>query len=243
MYKVSRKPSVVLYIAENKTLAGKEDRIYEGEALGRRMAVVFFEDIPGHANMVRRVHRENMGMQQRLLSIAEVLQTLGGHGVPADPARTAAQLEQLLERQYEHLELTRFRCSVETAHPEAHVFSLSDEVDAEQALALEVPVGDRTKLILARSLQRHDGLRAEETLQAAWNESLATLRDRAAHLFPAPVVPLAPPARGRGRGRGPAALGALAAPARGRGRGGRGAPAAPAALAPGRGRGRGKGRA
>jgi hypothetical protein len=35
MYKLSCQPSVILYIAENKTLAGKEDRSYEGEALGR----------------------------------------------------------------------------------------------------------------------------------------------------------------------------------------------------------------
>ena len=33
---------MVLYVAENKTLAGKEDRAYEGEAMGRKMALVFF---------------------------------------------------------------------------------------------------------------------------------------------------------------------------------------------------------
>ena len=36
MYRVSLKPSVVLYVAENKTLKGKDDRAYEGEALGRK---------------------------------------------------------------------------------------------------------------------------------------------------------------------------------------------------------------
>ena len=36
MYRVSCNPSVVLYVAENKTLAGKEDRAYEGEAMGRK---------------------------------------------------------------------------------------------------------------------------------------------------------------------------------------------------------------
>ena len=35
MYRVSCNPSVVLYVAENKTLAGKEDRAYEGEAMGK----------------------------------------------------------------------------------------------------------------------------------------------------------------------------------------------------------------
>ena len=33
--------SVVLYVAENKTLAGKEDRAYEGEAMGRNLVLVF----------------------------------------------------------------------------------------------------------------------------------------------------------------------------------------------------------
>ena len=41
MYKLSSSPSAVFYIAESKTLAGKEDRAYEGEALGRKLAIVF----------------------------------------------------------------------------------------------------------------------------------------------------------------------------------------------------------
>ena len=41
MYRVSCNPSVVLYVAENKTLAGKEDRAYEGEAMGRNLVLVF----------------------------------------------------------------------------------------------------------------------------------------------------------------------------------------------------------
>ena len=45
MYRLSINPAVVLYVAENKTLAGKEDRTYEGEAQGRKLAVVLFEDM------------------------------------------------------------------------------------------------------------------------------------------------------------------------------------------------------
>ena len=88
MYRVSCKPSVVIYVAENKTLAGKEDRAYEGEAMGRKLALVFFED--ADAGMVRRVDRGCVGMQQELLTLAELLQTLGGIDVPADPERTTA---------------------------------------------------------------------------------------------------------------------------------------------------------
>ena len=34
VFKLSCRPSVVIYVAENKTLAGKEDRTYDGEAIG-----------------------------------------------------------------------------------------------------------------------------------------------------------------------------------------------------------------
>ena len=243
MYRLSCKPSVVLYIAENKTLGGREDKSYEGEALGRKMAVVFFEDY--ERGQVRRVDRETVGMHQVLLSIAEVLQTIGAIIVPPDPARTAAQTELLYESQYEHLDVMRFSCIPVPAAPETLVFHMEGEVNAEAALAMELSVEHRTKMVHARCLQRNDELFAEETLQGAWTKSLAALRDRTAHLLPAlgvapapgivhdappdPPAPAAPPpGRGRGRGAG-----------RGRGRG-RGAPQAPAAVPAGRGRGRGR---
>ena len=52
-----------------------------------------FED--ADAGMVRRVDRGLVGMTQELLTLAELLQTLGGIVVPADPERTAAQTELL----------------------------------------------------------------------------------------------------------------------------------------------------
>ena len=228
MYRLSCKPFVILYIAENKTLGGREDRSYDGEALGRKMAVVIFEDMPGPGCLARRVHRDTVGMQQVLLSIAEVLQTLGRVPLPVDPDRTAAETELLLESQYEHLEVLRFKCTVEPGAPESHVFHLGEDMNAEAAMALDVPSEHRTKMMLARCLQRNDELLDGGTLQGAWNQSLGALRGRTAHVFPAPVVvpapePVAPPARaarGRRRGRG------AAAPPAGRGRGG-----APPALA------------
>ena len=142
MYKVSCKLAALFYIADNKTLAGREDRAYEGEAQGRKLAVVFFEDMPGPGGLVQRVHRESLGMQQNLLTIAELLQTLGGGPVlPADPERTAAQTELLLERGYEQLDITRCKCVVEPGAPGTHVFSLEDETLAETALAAETPEG------------------------------------------------------------------------------------------------------
>jgi hypothetical protein len=66
VHKLSSNPSAVFYIAENKTLARKEDRAYEGEALGRKQAIVFIEDAEG--GLVRRVHRDSLGVQTPILN-------------------------------------------------------------------------------------------------------------------------------------------------------------------------------
>ena len=64
--------------------------------MGRKVAVVAFcETIDG--GLVRRVNRDTLTMKQELLSIAEILQTIGGVAIPDDPERTAAQTELLLE--------------------------------------------------------------------------------------------------------------------------------------------------
>ena len=249
MYRLSCKPSVILYVAENKTLAGKEDRKYGGEALGRKMAIVFFEDLIG-SDLVRRVDRETSGMKQVLLSVAELLQTVGGVAVPADPGSPASQTEILLERLYEGLRVQRFSGITEPGAHEPHVFQLDGEVGAEQALAQETPVANHTKMLLARALQRNNEFAPDETLQSAWGESLASLKARAAPLFAPPAVPEpeplgleAPPGpagRGRGRGKGgEGGAGPAPAPA---GRGGGRGRAGPAAKAPARGRARGRGR-
>ena len=129
-------------------------------------------------------------MQQQLLSIAEILQTIDATALPPDPERTAAQSEVLLESRYEHLDIMRFTCTLEPAAPEPHVFQLDHEVNAETALALESSAEHRTKMVLARRLQLNEDLMPEETLQTAWMKPLATLQDRAAHLLPAPAPSL-----------------------------------------------------
>ena len=47
MYKLSSRPSAVFYIAENKALAGKEDRTYMGMGPGRKLASVLVEGSGG----------------------------------------------------------------------------------------------------------------------------------------------------------------------------------------------------
>ena len=57
MYRISQAPESFIFVSENKTLAGREDRVSEGEASGRKLVVTFFElDASGLAH---RVHRED----------------------------------------------------------------------------------------------------------------------------------------------------------------------------------------
>ena len=247
MFKLSISPSVILYVSENKTLAGKEDRVYEGEAMGRKLAIVFFEDAPG--GLVQRVNRESLGLTPQLLTIAEILQACGYH-LPPDPERSAGTTELLLEAHYQNLEIERLPCTIDPEAPQVHMYSLGPGDNAEDVLACEVPPDQRTKMVLARCLERNRALRADETLQLAWAETLVALQGRAAPYLPAPpvaaagVAPAAVPrgregARGRGRGRGvvapaPAAPLPPAPPPA--------PPAPPPARGGGRGRARGRGR-
>ena len=75
-----------------------------------------FED--ADAGMARRVDRGLVGMKQELLTLVELLQTLGGIAVPADPERTAAQTGLLLESLYQGLDIQRIKCTLELGAPE-----------------------------------------------------------------------------------------------------------------------------
>ena len=73
--------------------------------------------------------------------------------------------------------------------------------------ALEGPAEQRTKMVLARSLQRHGEALPGETLQSLWHltskSSEAEQQVRSMFLFAPPVGVAAPaPLAGRGRGRG-----------------------------------------
>ena len=194
MFRLSVNLEVTIYVSENKTLAGREDRGYEGEATGRKLVVSFFETLPD--GLVRRTIRGGTSLHPQLLTIAEILQSCGFR-LPVDHLRSSAAAEILLESQYQELEILRVKPLLDTEATEVHMYSLHEEVLAEEASALEAPAEQMTKMMLARYLQRHGDLQAGETLQAAWAQPLERLQARTAPLL---------------RGRGP----------RGGGRGGRG---------------------
>ena len=214
-YAFEAKPDVLFYILENKTLAGREDRSEEGhqEAPGRKVTLCFFArvaELPGH---VRHAVRGSSALTPSLLTLAEILHTVG-LGPPLDPEKGAAEQEILAEALYDTWPLLRYD-GEETEGPERLLFLLGEGSNTEDAY-----LGDTgrtlTKMTLARCLQRNGALGAGESLNSAWNQTLARLQARAAAWLPVVAPPAAPPAarggrggaaRGRGGGRGGAARG------------------------------------
>ena len=151
MYRISQHPETLIYVSENKTLAGKEDRVTEGEAAGRRLVVTFFEERAD--GLAHRVDPSGTSMTPQLLSIAELLQCLGC-ALPPDPDRPPATTELLLEAHYQHLKILRVTCTIEPEAPEQHCYCPSDEVGAEEAMALEQLPESRTRPCRRTSIWR-----------------------------------------------------------------------------------------
>ena len=234
-YTFASKPDSLFYVLENKTLGGREHP-GEGEAVGRKLILVFYQRV-GDRNLVQPVDRDRLS--PRLLTIAELLQACGLDDLPADPERSSAATEVLLEEKYLDLNILCFQGSLE-AEQGLHAYSLGQGASAEAALLEDLTPSLRTKMVLARCLQRHGELAADETISAAWGLPRENLLARAEAFLP--IAPPVPPAEGAG-GRGGKGRGKGGEP-RGRGRGKGGQPRGGGRGKGGqpRGRGRGKGR-
>ena len=138
---------------------------------------------------MKRVSQDVLGMQQELMTLAELTQTLCLLSLPEDPGRTSATAELLLEAHLQNLELLRMSCVVELAAPDVHMYSLSSETQAESALVFEAIADPRTNMMLTRRLQRIGSLRRQDTLQAAWSLPLTKLHEITRHVCPQPAAP------------------------------------------------------
>lgn len=195
-------PSVFFYVSENKIVAGRRSRM-EGEALGRNLAVVFFEPLEVGGNLVRRVDRGDLAMTPKLLTIAELMTNCGIRlplGDGAGASRTAAASETALEEAFANEDLRRFTGNLETEAEEVHVYTLTDEVPAERAFLEEEPLETLTKMALARLLELREGTPRTELFP----QSLQALRARATagNLGEAEAAPAPPEAAAAGRGGG-----------------------------------------
>ena len=191
-------PSVIFYIHENKALAGREER-GEGEAVGRNVVLTFFEPLPGHPGLVQRVDRSGDGMKPQQMTVAELLTTCGRY-LEHDPQRSSADTEALLEETFAVLDLRRFSGSLETRAEELHVYSLTDEENAEEAFVRETPLESLTKVALARFLERSGG----EPRRQGWERRLGDLKEQARQFLDAPGALAAPRPKAKAKAAPPA---------------------------------------
>ena len=115
-----------------------------------------FEEGPG--GLFRRINQETLGMHQELLTLAELLRTVGGIEVPLDPNRTVAQTEVLIESFFLGLEILRMVCTLEPAAPGVHIYSLGLDLNAEAAFALEAPSRPSNQNGLCQGLTEASGV-------------------------------------------------------------------------------------
>lgn len=168
---VSSSSSVTFYVNENKVLAGGERR-GKGDAVGRNLVLTFFEDIPDHPGLLRRLERDGGSMHPRQMTLAELVQACGVI-LPCNPDRTSAESERLLEEAWATLDLRRFSGNLETESLEVHTYSLSEEANAEDAFVQDEPFESLTKVALARFLERMGG----PPRRTGWQRNLQDLRE------------------------------------------------------------------
>lgn len=188
-YSFASRPSIIFYVCENKTVASREAR-GDGDAVGRQLSLVFFERFGGVGNLVRRVNREAKNMTPILMTVAELM-TTSGHLLPLKPERPTAETELLLEAAWAQQDLRRFTGILETQAEDIHVYTLVDEVSAEDAFAAEKPFENLSKMALTRILESPQLSRAGGELE---NPGVLSRQP-----------PAAAGRRGRGRGRSRAA--------------------------------------
>ena len=212
-------PEVFFYVSENKILAGREGR-GEGEAVGRNMVLTFFEPMelsPASPDLrVQRVDRSSDALATQLITLAELMRTIGF--VPETPAgASSAEKELALEEMFATSGLRCFQGILETTAEEIHCYHLQEGVCAEDAFLSSEARDSLTKMALSRLWERSTG----ESRKLCMKKSLQQLRDITyPHLPPDPADPAIGEARGRGRGGGQG-RGRGRGAAKGKGRGGR----------------------
>ncbi len=169
----SLRPSQYLYVAENKSLAGREARA-EDDAWGRSLSVAWFEsqEVTDEGTVVRRLDRISAEDLTTMLStLAEILHAAGVPYPALGAAATARTVEIAMENVY--ADTPRY------VHPAEHLWQEDDawtcllrEPDpAETKYLAETPLEDLTNMTLARPLEIMKGV----DRRAAWTRTKADL--------------------------------------------------------------------
>ena len=153
-------PRRYVYVIENKTLAGREDRL-EGDAVGRTLVVAWFEELSETDNgvIVRRCDRTSEQLVPQLCTIAELLHAAGLAWPLLGPDISARAAELAMEEQYESVTRLHWQSSFapDGTDEDPWVFSLTDAEPAERRYYNITPGQSLSNLQLARLLQMDKG--------------------------------------------------------------------------------------
>ena len=148
-------PKKFFFVGETKVIPGRDARA-PGEAIGRPVALCWFEQIDEDANgiIVQRVNCRDAHMELMLSSPAELIRAAGCYPTPSDTA-SARDVEIELESKFMNFALNIFTHQrMDSDHlDDPFTFHLSEPTDAEAALWGSTPVEDLTKMGLARRLE------------------------------------------------------------------------------------------
>ena len=135
---------VVFHVAENKILAGREQR-GEGDAEGRVIVITFFEDSEGSSpasRLVQPVDRSGTGLKPRISTVAELIKACG-EPLPADVARlSVAEQEAYLEERFAAHDLRRFTGALETSADDRWTYALKKTSPTQNSISSKNPQYD-----------------------------------------------------------------------------------------------------
>ena len=155
-----------LYVAENKSVAGREGR-YDGDALGRHLAVAWFElrEERDDGIVVRRVDRSSpRGLNTLLCTLAELLHAAGEPYPALGAEATARDQEIAMEARFATVPRPHFESSHIWEEDDPWTFLLSSPASAETKYLAETAIGDLNNMALARQLEISTGA----DRRAAW---------------------------------------------------------------------------
>ena len=182
-------------------MPGRE-AVPEDDAAGRPLEVCFFEPVPDPPpgdTIVRRVDRTSSGMRTLTYSPSQILVALGLHA-PKGPDETPAEWEAAVEARYKTSPRLAYEHAVVPDRDEPHVYLLTHARDVEDEFLDTGGLDARTRMALARLLEREQGEVAQALLRARAN-TLESLTRRAIGPAAADAVAAAGKAKAKARAK------------------------------------------
>ncbi len=218
------RPNTLIYIAENKSVAYREER-REGESIGRAISIIWLEadtseireTLEAGEVMFSPPSGADGTLDVQNISVAELSLAAGYYPPNVTGDHSDRDIELMHERHFLQNNVERYksrRASVTDGTAWRFVVDMESGVDIEYWNYETRDLGDHTKMSLARQLQERDQL-SDDQRNKLWSQKKATLLTalNAGHGGAAPVAAAAaaPAAKAKGavkgKGKGRAGVG------------------------------------